>query len=372
MYCDKKRIYIFTLLLSSILFLSFFIPINLRRIIVATIIAIFAIICFYRIKKRSILSISKKQVFYIMLVIGLLYLMISYLMGLKFGFYKNSSAGLNNKYLMYILPISVLIIGFEYIRRVLIAQKIKIINILSYVCGILVDLIIFVTYSRIMKFDHLMDVVGMWVLPSITFNLLYTYVSSKYGMWPNVIFRLIISLYLYIIPVVPKTEDILVVFIKLLLPLIIYLFLKVLYTKQRKIVNPHKKGLSIACFCIGVIMMSGLVMLISCQFKYGALVIGSESMTGAINKGDAIVYEQFDDQVISVGDVIVFEKNNQTIVHRVVDIAKINNEVRYFTKGDANEDQDTGYVVSSQIKGITQFRIIYIGYPTIWVRSLFK
>lgn len=372
MYCDKKRIYIFTILLSTILFLSFFIPINLRRIIVAVILIFFAIVCFYQIKKRSILSINKKQVFYIMLIIGLLYLMISYLMGLKFGFYKNSYVKLPNRFYNYILPISLIIILFEYIRRILIAQKIISINILTYVCSIAVELIIFITYSRIAKFDHLMDIVGMWVFPAITFNLLYTFVSKKYGMWPNVIFRLIISLYLYIIPIVPKTEDILVVFIKLLLPLIIFLFFKLLYMKQRKSINPHKKTFNNICLCLGIAIMCSLVMLISCQFKYGALVIGSESMTGTINKGDAIVYEQYEDQIIEVGDVIVFEKNGQRIVHRVIDIAKINNEIRYFTKGDANEDQDVGYITDNQIKGITQFRIIYIGYPTIWVRSLFK
>ena len=95
-------------------------------------------------------------------------------------------------------------------------------------------------------------------------------------------------------------------------------------------------------------------------------------MTGSINKGDAIVYERYDDQIIEVGDIIVFEKNKQMVVHRVIDIAKINNEVRYFTKGDANEDADVGYVIDNEIKGITQFKIIYIGYPTIWARSMFE
>ena len=39
-------------------------------------------------------------------------------------------------------------------------------------------------------------------------------------------------------------------------------------------------------------------MLISCQFKYRVLVIGSESMTGSINRGDVVFIERYDSQVI--------------------------------------------------------------------------
>jgi len=41
-----------------------------------------------------------------------------------------------------------------------------------------------------------------------------------------------------------------------------------------------------------------ITMLISCQFKYGILVIGSESMTGTINVGDAVIYESYNNETI--------------------------------------------------------------------------
>ena len=116
--------------------------------------------------------------------------------------------------------------------------------------------------------------------------------------------------------------------------------------------------------------MTSLVMIISCQFRFGALVIATESMTGEINKGDAIVYEQLDDQKITEGQVIVFTKNKLKIVHRVDEIEIINNETRYYTKGDANDDRDLGYITSADIDGVVLFKVAYVGYPTLWLREI--
>lgn len=95
-------------------------------------------------------------------------------------------------------------------------------------------------------------------------------------------------------------------------------------------------------------------------------------MTGEINKGDALIYETYDDQIIQTGQVVVFIKNDTTVIHRVVDIKKINGTVRYYTKGDANVSEDAGYITDENIIGVAKMKIKFIGYPTIWVRSLFK
>ena len=114
-----------------------------------------------------------------------------------------------------------------------------------------------------------------------------------------------------------------------------------------------------------------IIALISCRFSYCLLVVGSESMTGAINKGDAIIYEAYDNQVIEEGDIIVFDKGRLTYIHRVVRIENTDGQVRYITKGDANESEDVGYATSSEIIGIHRVRINFIGYPTLWINSIF-
>lgn len=59
------------------------------------------------------------------------------------------------------------------------------------------------------------------------------------------------------------------------------------------------------------------------------------------------------------------------MVHRVINVQQVNGEYGYYTKGDANKQADQGYRTDNQIIGISKFRIIYIGYPTIWLRDIF-
>ena len=112
-------------------------------------------------------------------------------------------------------------------------------------------------------------------------------------------------------------------------------------------------------------------MLISCQFRYGILVIGSESMTGSIDKGDAIVFEKYENQEIAEGQVIIFNYNGMQVVHRIIEMKEVNGIVRLYTKGDANAMKDSGYLTKKDVYGVVKFKIKYIGYPTLWVRNLF-
>jgi hypothetical protein len=53
-----------------------------------------------------------------------------------------------------------------------------------------------------------------------------------------------------------------------------------------------------------------------------------------------------------------------------VKIEQKDGEVRYFTKGDANNVIDSGYVTDKDIVGLTDIKVAYIGYPTLWLREL--
>lgn len=113
-------------------------------------------------------------------------------------------------------------------------------------------------------------------------------------------------------------------------------------------------------------------MLISNQFYYGALVIATDSMTGELNRGDVAIFERYEDQLIIEGQVIVFEQNHSMVVHRVADIKIINGNTRYYTKGDANEDLDAGFITDADIVGLVNVKVPYFGYPTLWMRGLFQ
>ena len=85
-----------------------------------------------------------------------------------------------------------------------------------------------------------------------------------------------------------------------------------------------------------------------------------------------LIHKRYENQNIKEGQVIVFKKNDSLIVHRVVRIENINGEVRYFTRGDANPSDDAGYRIDSEIVGLTDIKVAYIGYPTLWLRELLE
>lgn len=94
-----------------------------------------------------------------------------------------------------------------------------------------------------------------------------------------------------------------------------------------------------------------------------------------LNIGDAVLVKKVSRDEIKVGDVIVFKNpvSGEPIIHRVVKIEKIEGEVYFTTKGDANPlsmsfEQNISF---SNIKGKAIFKIPYIGYPRKIINLIF-
>ena len=88
MYRDKKLIYISSVSLTVALLLVLFFAGNSARAVTALILAASAVAISRLIKKRAILSINKNEVLGLMALVGALFVMIYFLTGLKFGFYR--------------------------------------------------------------------------------------------------------------------------------------------------------------------------------------------------------------------------------------------------------------------------------------------
>ncbi|MBR2466883.1 MAG: signal peptidase I [Clostridia bacterium] len=369
---DKKITYFLSALIFAALLSCLFISGEVSsRVTAALILVPSAFAVLYFIKKRSTPSINKRTVLLISAVFALLYVALLYLSGLKFGFLRSRELTVE-VFFGNILPIALIIISVEIIRRVILSQRWAFSSALSYLIGITADVLIFSKLVGIEKFTDFMDVVGLHLLPAITGGVLYGYLSKRYGVYPNIAFRLITVLYSYVIPYTPALPDALLSFSKLFVPLLLLLFIDLLFEKKRRFAARRKSKWRFVLTGGAIALMVSTVMIISCQFRFGMLVISTDSMTGELNKGDAIVYESRDgDDPIFVGDVLVFERAGAKTVHRVTKMEKINGSVHYYTKGDANEHEDLGYITDSDIIGKVKFKIANLGYPSIWLRELF-
>ena len=371
---DRKTGYIAAFAILAASFLSLVIPFGYLLPVTALIFAASASISNAVVKKSSIHSYNKRQVLLIVAVIALLYLVLYYLTGLAFGFAVLHGRLTLSLMMKYVIPITVVIISTEVIRSAFLSQRSRVVSVCSYIIAVMSEIFIAGGVRGISTFNSFIDFVGMTLFPAITENVLYHYLSKRYGMLPNIVYRLILTLYIYIIPFIPNAPAILPAFALLVLPLIVCMFIDVLFEKKKKRAKQKRSKIALIVSCIGVVIMAGFVMLVSCEFKYGILVIASPSMADEINRGDAVVYESYEDiGSVEVDDVIIFTQNSQKrIVHRVVEINTVDGQRQYITKGDANENPDSGFVTDSQIIGVVRFKVLYIGYPSLWLREIFN
>lgn len=373
MEINKVKLYIIEILFVLLmLFLALFESNVFSRSFLVVILIVYLILVTQLLKKRNIYSISSKQVILIMLMFAIIYLALFYLLGFYFGFSKSLSRFSLKTAINHILPISVIIVSSEIIRSVLLAQKEKYSSFFTFVGMVLVDISVYTQVYDLTQYDDFLAAIGFITFASMSCNLFYNYISSRYGSKPIIVYRLITSLYSYVIPVVPDVYIFLRSFFRMIVPYIYYLIIDGSFSKEIKQLNVDDNKKATIGTVTFLVVAGAFVYLVSCQFTFGMFVVGSGSMTGTINMGDAVVFKKLGSQDVNENDVIVFKKNDVVIIHRVINIQNVNGEERYFTKGDANQVEDDKYVTRSDIVGKSLFRIRYIGYPTLWLRSLFS
>lgn len=371
---DKKLDILTAFALFAAFALLLLLPRGYVLLVSAPISAAMAAIACFVMKKRSIHSYNKRQVLIIVLVFAFLFLTFFYLSGLRFGYYLSTKGRLSfSSLIKSILPILIIIFASEKTREVTLAQPIKAAVPLSYAACVLSDVICAGGIPSIRSSFQLADFFGMTLFPALTANILFTYISKRYGKSPCVLYRAILSLYAYLIPWIPDPPRALPAFVLLILPLIVLSFIDTLFERKRRFSRKRNSRLGIVFSGIGVFLMLGFVLLITCQFRFGMVVIATDSMSGNINRGDAVVYESYEHSgQIKENDVIVFKESNRRVVHRVVDINTVNGQRQYITKGDANEGIDAGFRTDGDIIGVVRFKVLYIGHPSLWLREILR
>ncbi len=99
-------------------------------------------------------------------------------------------------------------------------------------------------------------------------------------------------------------------------------------------------------------------------------VVLSDSMEPAMSAGDAIIVNSVAASNIEKGDIITFDEggDDRPTTHRVIEVVEQDGTTALRTKGDANEDPDSGLVTPDQVQGRVMsaggylFVIPYIGY----------
>ena len=86
-------------------------------------------------------------------------------------------------------------------------------------------------------------------------------------------------------------------------------------------------------------------------FGYKAFIITTNSMEPSIKDGDAILIKKTKEGDLKEGDVITFDRDNESITHRIVSVHEEDGKYLYVTKGDNNNVEDKQKVKYDDIKG---------------------
>ena len=97
--------------------------------------------------------------------------------------------------------------------------------------------------------------------------------------------------------------------------------------------------------------------------NYEIKIVLSGSMEPAIKVGSIVIIKPAD--TYEIGDIITFgkdDRDNVPTTHRIVEMRVIEGELRFMTKGDANDDSDFREVTENQIIGKVLLDIPWLGF----------
>ena len=312
----------------------------------------------------------------IVIIMALIYVVVYSLSGLIIGF---SYSIYSHDFLMVlknIYQITFIVVLYEYIRSYLINlnPKSKVVIVLNTLIFIALSTNFGILASKFSDGDTAFKYISSIVVPNIAMNALCSYLALKGGYKLTIPYRVILSLYTLLSPVIPAFDWFLTGIFEILFSGITFLVVRKYSQKPTDVRRENRKHPPI----ISAIVFGAMIiftLFIYGLFKYKPIVILSNSMYPVFNKGDVVVYcvpSEEEKNNLDNGTVIVYTKDNQYVVHRIVRKFTRSGETLYITRGDANSTDDYLPVSTEDIIGVYVLPIKYAGYPSVWLNQAFN
>ena len=189
------------------------------------------------------------------------------------------------------------------------------------------------------------------IIPNIAKNVLFSYIALNGTYIASVIYQLVTNLYYWISPILPNAPWVMTAIIDTTIPVILFLFIN---SNPRNIIPLVVAIILAIWFAIGI-------------FPIKPIAIASGSMEDELYVGDIAIIQKCNANDVNVGDIIEYQMEGYTIVHRIIEKTQRNGEFYFVTKGDSNNAPDKEEVRENQLIGKVIFKIRYLGYPAIWL-----
>ncbi len=311
-----------------------------------------------------------RDILFEILLFSLTYFIVYYLLGLVVGLAWTSNY-LTMPYITGILiPIILYCILREILRYNMISKADN--NMLCTIIVIILFIILDISNAFYFTlFNSQYDVlkfIALAFLPAVSKNISYSYISKRIGYKPLIIFDLIFSLYLYILPIVPNINEYVMSIIYLIVPILFaFKILRFYEAKKNDKISSNYHAIKLKHAIVPAILVFTLVYFYSGYFRFYTIAVATGSMSPNINKGDVVIVDKkYSFNNLEVGDIIAYRKEGVIIIHRIAKKVSFGDSYLLYTKGDANNNMDDFVIKEDMIVGNVKQRIRYIGYPTVW------
>ena len=215
---------------------------------------------------------------------------------------------------------------------------------------------------------------GATCLPLVATSLLASFLAYLGGPVPAIAYSGIIVAFQWFSPILPDLPPMMTALFGTVAPIVGFALVQYgllpAYTRIR-MARKKRTWLPVGWIATGIVAVA-IVWFALGLFSFRPMVIYSGSMSPALDVGDvAIVIETSPDE-INIGDIIEYRTEEDTIIHRVIDVQEGEEGRVFITQGDANSSPDSDPVAPGQITGRVVFTLPKVGWVAVGVKSLFS
>lgn len=211
-------------------------------------------------------------------------------------------------------------------------------------------------------------------LPTLSENMLATYLVVYAGPVASVIYLGLVEAFEWLSPILPDLSWLTKGMIGMSVPIGALIMISQAYMKLTGHFKAYREKetkvyewLPVTVTCVLIIWFTVGV------FPIYPSAIATGSMKPGINPGDVVLVKKLQDRAdiedLQIGDIIQFKKESILVNHRIIDIVEEEDEMKYRTKGDNNSAQDADLVAAEDIKGTIVEVIPKIGWPTLILKN---
>lgn len=335
----------------------------------------FCVVLYITLGKNYTNTKLRKKMMQYTIVASLTYLVVYLLSGLFVTFGENPYSTTLEGLLINFWILGIPIFAKEYIRYKLInnvydKEKIKYSVFISIVY-ILIDIQFTRIIGQRIASLTIIKYVAQVIVPNIANNILFSYIAMQGDYKPSMLYLFITNLYYWVTPILPNAPWAMSSIIDAVIPIIL-----VLYIRYEKIqLTPYKDRRAIIDTNPGSVIPLVVTIILVIWFALGIfpikpVAIATGSMEKEICVGDVAIIQKCNSNDVNVGDIIEYQMEGYTVIHRIIEKRQRGGSFFFVTKGDNNNAADMAEVKENQLIGKVIFKIKYIGYPAIWMHLL--